>query len=272
MLTDITGQRYEDYLQKEVLQPLGMTNSFFIQPPPEGTKELATAHNNGVPVKGKFHIYPEQAAAGLWTTPTDLAKYIIEMQLSYEGRSSKVLNQDLTTRRLTHYVDSNIAHGVFIVRKGSDRYFSHNGGNEGFLCTYYGGFKDGHGVVIMINGNKFNVITELLNSVAQVYNWKDFYKPSLKKVYLPSKDTLFLYSGSYLLGTDTISLTICGDNLCVRQNGEPSGGLTAVFGNAVTFSIPEIPNANFTMLFKDGRIGSFELVQNGQTYVGNKME
>ncbi len=72
ILTTLTSMRYEDYLQKEVLQPIGMTNSFFNQPPPAGTKDLATAYNGTAEVKGKYHVYPEQAAAGLWTTPTDL--------------------------------------------------------------------------------------------------------------------------------------------------------------------------------------------------------
>ena len=65
-------------------------------------------------MKGKYHIYPEQAAAGLWTTSNDLAKYVIETQLALEGKSQKVLNKEMTTRRLTPYVDSASALGVFI--------------------------------------------------------------------------------------------------------------------------------------------------------------
>jgi CubicO group peptidase (beta-lactamase class C family) len=271
MLTDITGRRYDEYLQKEVLQPLGMTNSFFTQPPPAGTKELATAHNNGMAVKGKYHVYPEQGAAGLWTTPSDLAKYIIEMQLAYEGRSSKILDKAMATKRVTPYVDSNAALGVFIVKKGDDRYFSHNGGNEGFLCTSFGSLKNGNGVVVMINGNNFNVINELVNSVAHVYNWKEFYKPTFKKVYRPSADTLRSYVGKYLLGNDTISLAICGDDLCIRQNGEPAAGLKAIFANGTAFSVAEVANANFTMQFKDGKVSSFELIQ-GQKFVAMKIE
>jgi hypothetical protein len=106
--------------------------------------------------------------------------------------------------------------------------------------------------------------------VAQVYQWKDFYKPTFQKVFIPSKDSLLLYSGSYLLGEDTISLKVCGNNLCVFQNGEPAEGLKAIFSNGITFTIPEIPNATITMLLSDGKVGSFELVQNGQKYVAVK--
>jgi len=117
IITDVTGMKFEDYLKKEVLQPIGMANSFYNQPPPAGTNELATAYNGNTEVKGKYHIYPEQAAAGLWTTPTDLAKYIIETQLEYEGRSTKVLSQQMMKKRLTPYIDSSVALGVFIIIK-----------------------------------------------------------------------------------------------------------------------------------------------------------
>ena len=226
VLMDITGMRYEDYMKKEVLQPIGMTNSFYDQPPPAGTKNLATAYNSGVAVKGKYHIYPEQAAAGLWTTPTDLAKYIIETQLEYEGKSAKVLSQAMMQKRLTHYIDSNVALGVFLVKKSGDVYFNHNGGNEGFLCTSYGSLKGGNGVVVMINANDFSIINEVVNSVATVYNWKDFYQPVFKKLFIVSPDSLSNYVGKYLMGKDTLSVAICGEKLCIQQNGQPADGYT----------------------------------------------
>lgn len=272
MLMDITGQRYDEYMQKEVLDPLGMSNSFFTQPPPAGTENLATAHNDGKPVKGKYHVYPEQGAAGLWTTPTDLAKYIIETQLAYQGKSSKVLNKEMTVKRLTPYMDASMGLGVGIFKKGDDQYFTHNGGNEGFLCTYIGSFDGGNGVVIMINGNSFSVITELANSVARVYGWKDFYKPSMKKAFMVHKETLQSYTGKYLLLKDTISFSLCGNDLCIRQNGEPAEGWKAVFSDATNFSIPAVPGANVKMLFKDGKVSSFELQQNGNKVVAMKVE
>jgi len=55
---------------------------------------LATGYYaDGKELKGKYHIYPEQAAAGLWTTPTDLAKYVIETQLSLQNKSNKILSE-----------------------------------------------------------------------------------------------------------------------------------------------------------------------------------
>lgn len=271
LLTGITGKRYEEYMQQEVLKPLGMSNSFFTQPPAAGTPELATAYTNGKAVNGKYHVYPEQAAAGLWTTPSDLSKYIIETQLAYKNKSAKVLNHASAQKRLTPYIDSNAALGVFIVKKGDGRYFNHNGGNEGFLCTSYGNLEDGNGVVIMINGDKFSLISEVLNSVARVYGWKDFYKPVFKPVYYPSKDTLAKYTGNYLLFKDTISINFCGETLCAWQNGQPASGFKLIFTSSTECRIPEIPNASIRMIFKEGKVSSFELTQGGK-FIANKLD
>jgi len=260
ILTDVTGMKFEDYLKKEVLQPIGMTNSFFNQPPPAGTKDLATAYNGMSEVKGKYHVYPEQAAAGLWTTPTDLAKYIIETQLEYEGKSSKVLSQPMMIKRLTPYVDSSVGLGVFILNKSGEKYFNHNGGNEGFLSTYYGSMKDGNGVAIMINGDNFSIIPELVNSVAIVYGWKDFYTPVLKKVNIIAKETLEKYIGNYLLLTDTLSIRFCGDQLCIWQNNQPSDGLKMIFSSDTEFSAKEIPNVKVEIVLNnDGKVEALEV-------------
>jgi hypothetical protein len=70
-----------------------ITDSTFEQPLPAARRaQAARAHDrNGARMKDSFHVYPEQAAAGLWTTPTDLARFAIELQLAVPGRSSRVL-------------------------------------------------------------------------------------------------------------------------------------------------------------------------------------
>jgi len=250
LLTSITGRNYAD------VQPL------------TDTSNLATGYyQNGQSVKGKYHIYPEQAAAGLWTTPTDLAKYIIECQLALEGRSHKVLSQAMMKKRLTPYIDSNAALGVFIENRDGNKYFSHNGGNEAFLCTSFGSMQDGNGVVIMINGDNFGVISELLYSVAQVYDWKGFYKPEFKKLVALPHDTLMEYIGNYLMEKDTLTILDCGDgNLCIQQNMEPVPGYKMLFTQINSFSISEEPSANFSFIRNaEGKIVALELKQNGRT-------
>lgn len=261
ILTDITKNNYAAWMEKNVLQPLGMTNSSYQQPPAAG--DLATGYyGNGESVKGKYHTYPEQAAAGLWTTPTDLAKYIIECQLAFEGRSKKVLSPAMMKKRLTPYIDSNAALGVFIENRKGQLYFNHNGGNEAFLCTSYGSIHGGNGVVIMINGDNFAVIGELLNSVATVYDWKGFYTPTFKKIVTVPKDDLQQFVGNFLLGKDTLSISFCGNDLCIQQNGQPPAGYQMVFSDNHNFSVREVPNAAFTILRNAaGKVEALQLKQ-----------
>ena len=260
MLMDITGSDYADWMQKNVLKPLGMKNSSYRQPPTD-TLNLATGYyGNDQPVHGKYHVYPEQAAAGLWTTPSDLARYIIECQLTLNGKKGKVLSTPMMKTRMTPYIDKNAALGVFIEKKGGQQWFTHNGGNEAFLCTSWGSMQGGNGVVIMINGEDFSVVNELLNSVATVYKWEGFFKPEFRKtIYLP-KDTLALYTGNFKMGKDTISLLMCGDQLCIQQNRQPAAGYKVYFTDKTHFSIREEAATSFTLLFNEsGKLEALEL-------------
>lgn len=218
--TTITGIPYDQYMQKEVLDPMGMTGSFYTQPAPSNKIPLlATAYReDGTPVEGKYHVYPEMAAAGLWTNPTDLSKYIIETQLALEGKSSKVLNQAMTQKRLTPYIDKNAALGVFMVAEG--RYFNHNGGNEGFKCVYYGSTQGGNGFVVMVNSDNFDIIDEVTNSIALTYGWeKDFYNPvKVTSAPLPA-DSAKQYIGQFKFRNINLEVKENNGKMYISQNG-----------------------------------------------------
>lgn len=200
ILMDVTKQSYEVFMQKNVLESLGMTSSSFLQPPPEEKQKiLATGYKpDGKEVTGKYHIYPEQAAAGLWTNPSDLCRYVIETQLAYKGESSKILTPEMTRLRVTPVL-GDAALGTFVNSRvtGSSKYFNHNGGNEGFSCTAIGSLMEGNGVVIMINSENGSIIEEIANSVAIVYKWKDYYLPETKKIIDADSSILSKYIGKY---------------------------------------------------------------------------
>ncbi|HEX5153864.1 MAG TPA: serine hydrolase domain-containing protein [Parafilimonas sp.] len=241
IVMDVTGEPYATYMQQNVLDPLGMTMSSYQQPPArDKEKYLSTGYRgNGEVIKGKYHIYPEQAAAGLWTNPTDLAKYIIETQLSLQGKSSKVLNAEFTKLRLTPYIDSSAAFGVFIMEKGGVKYFSHGGANEGFRCQYFGSFDGGNGVVVMVNSDDGSIMNEIINSVASVYQWKDFYTPTVRKAIAVTKDMIDAYSGKYVLDKDTVTISADeGKTLLHVSNGE---NYRIYFSTEQDFFSPELP-------------------------------
>jgi CubicO group peptidase (beta-lactamase class C family) len=224
ILMDVTDEPYDVFMQKNVLDPLGMISSSYTQPPPaENEYLLATGYRgDGTEIPGKFHIYPEQAAAGLWTNPTDLCKYIIETQLAWKGQSSKVLNQKMTVLRLTPVMED-AALGVFVNSRvtGSYKYFNHNGGNEGFQCTYVGCRDSGDGVAIMTNSdNGSRIYEEILNSVATVYNWKDYYLPETEAVIDVKGSVLDKYTGKYDVSGNVISIQRSGDGLIANPRGD----------------------------------------------------
>lgn len=176
ILEDTTGEEYADYMLKNVLQPLGMKQSSFNQPPSANKKNLlATGYNGKIEVVGKYHIYPEQAAAGLWTNPTDLAKYIIDTQLSLQGKSNKVLSKEMSIERL----ENNL--GVFVQNYNGTKYFGHSGGNEGFVCHYIGSLEDGNGIAIMTNGRNMQLVNEIVSSIANLNHWKKYPFESIKE-------------------------------------------------------------------------------------------
>ena len=94
LLMDVSGKSFPELMQKTLLQRLGMTHSTFQQPlSPDLASRAAAGHlPNGQEIKGKWFVLPELAPAGLWTTPTDLARFVIEVQKSRLGRSNKVLS------------------------------------------------------------------------------------------------------------------------------------------------------------------------------------
>jgi CubicO group peptidase (beta-lactamase class C family) len=216
MISDVTGQPYDRFMYEQVLRPMGMTASFYSQPPHKDKLRLLASgyHRDGSQVPGQFHVYPEQGAAGLWMTPTDLCNYIIETQLSYEGRSSKVLSPEMTRLRLTPYIDKVAALGVFVEDRKGSKYFQHGAGNEGFRGQYYGSLEGGNGVAVFVNSDDPGpILQEVVNSVAQVYNWKGFYTPVIRTSIELPKHMMTKYTGTYLF-EDKLATILKKDDGC----------------------------------------------------------
>lgn len=176
-----------------------MTNSSYNQPPSVAqSKNLATGYkSNGDEVRGKYFVYPEKAAAGLWTTPSDICKYLVEMQLAYQGKSSKVLNQDMVKLHVMPYKDD-AAMGTFLQDRNGELYFVHSASNEGFTGYFLAGLSNGKGVALFVNSEDGYVLMELLNSIALVYNWAGFEKPE-QITTVPVNDTITSkYIGEYI--------------------------------------------------------------------------
>lgn len=182
-LTDLTGQPFAELMQSTVLEPLGMTGSSFQQPPrADWAPRLAFAHNHkGQRMGAPWHVYPEQAAAGLWTTPSDLARYMIEVQQARRGPKGKVLTQYGALEMSSPVGSGAFAVGLQLEMRGQGWYFMHGGSNWGFQCELTGHVLKGYGVVIMSNGDDGGVVVrEVRARVAAAYGWDQLDKPLIR--------------------------------------------------------------------------------------------
>lgn len=181
VLEDATGRPFAELMRELVLEPLGMSRSGYTQPLPEELHgEAATAHRaDGMPVEGGWHVYPELAAAGLWTTPGDLARFAIGVQGAAAGDPDAILGRALTTAMLTRHAGpatrlgglDSVGLGLFL----GGPWFGHSGGNEGFRCHLIAHRDAGCGLAVMTNGDRgHELVPEILDAVAREIAWPDW--------------------------------------------------------------------------------------------------
>jgi CubicO group peptidase (beta-lactamase class C family) len=205
LVADVTEKNFPQALNDLVINPIGMKQSTYQQPlPPEKLKFAAAGYlPNKKPVPGKRHVYPEMAAAGLWTTAEDLAKFAIDVQLGIKSNQSKVLSQTMTEKMLTPWVSQNVGLGFFIDSKKQGVYFGHGGWDEGFSADLVAHKTAGYGVAIMTNSNHPAFIEELKNSIAAAYGWQEYLQPAYTKLSI-SESELKRISGRYFFNPDML--------------------------------------------------------------------
>jgi CubicO group peptidase (beta-lactamase class C family) len=189
LIADITGVPFAQAARSLVLEPLGMTRSTFEQPLPVGLRPAAARQD--------WHAYPESAAAGLWTTPEDLARYVCALQAAFAGRKSAVRRETavaiLTPRTPLpakgewtilpivgmRPLDS-YSLGMFL--HGKDR-FGHIGGAASFFSVLTASSEDGSGAVVMMASKASPFLFKLLRAISDEYGWTGFRQPALKRLH-----------------------------------------------------------------------------------------
>jgi CubicO group peptidase (beta-lactamase class C family) len=221
LLQDVTGEPFPKLMHDTVLDPIGMTRSTYEQPLPKNRMgEVAIPYReDGRPVSGGPHVYPEMAPAGLWTTPSDLARYTIEVQRSLAGNSNRVLSVAMVRQMLTPGLNHQ-GLGPAVGGSAKRPFFTHGGANEGYRCNLVA-YDDGDGVVIMTNGdNGGQLASQIVGSVAHEYGWPDF-QPVVHTITNVSPRIFDAYAGAYR-GSDLVfTVTREGDQLFVQLTGQP---------------------------------------------------
>ncbi len=146
MIEDVTNLSYADFVRQEIFSKIGMESSFYTYPSDSMNCSFGYYYNEKR-VKNGWHTYPEQAAAGLWTTPNDLSRLLIEVLHTCNGESNQILSADF----MKIFVSGNT--GLRIVENENDSLIGFSGRNEGFLCQMVASLKNNCGVVIMTNSD-----------------------------------------------------------------------------------------------------------------------
>jgi CubicO group peptidase (beta-lactamase class C family) len=216
LMTSVSGKDFTSLMNDAVLAPLGMKHSTFAQALPAALHHAAATGHDGAgrPMPGKWHTYPEQAAAGLWTTPSDLARFAIGLQQAAAGTSNKVVSQAMATQMLTK-LNGDFGIGIELGNVDGQRSFRHHGSNRGFKADLYALTDGGQGVVVMTNGDGgWNLAAAVLRSVAVEYGWKDL-RPVEKPIVPVSAATLARYAGNYQLGPMQVKVVHDGERLLI---------------------------------------------------------
>jgi CubicO group peptidase (beta-lactamase class C family) len=199
LMMDVSGRSFPVLLADLVLKPVGMDDSTYEQPLPGSRRPVAASGHtsDGNLLSGRYHTYPEMAAAGLWTTPIDLAKFLLEVRQALTGGSA-VLTAE-TARQMTTVQKSGYGLGLGIEGSGPSARFGHGGSNEGFQCKMTAFVESGRGAVVMTNGDRGGFLaSEVLRSIASEYGWPAL-QPDEKKIVSVDPKALAFFEGRYEL-------------------------------------------------------------------------
>jgi len=263
MITDLEDSSFPEIMQKNVLGPLGMISSAFENPLPEKYLAIAATgyRGNGTEVEGKWPIYPEMAAAGLWTTPSQLILWAKEIQQIYQSKKDGLLEASTVNEMLTAGMnDHGLGPGV------SEFSFGHSGADEGFRTNMIAWKDLPYAVVIMVNSDNGSIIQEILLSIAAEYDLPGV-SPNLRKVQAMTDEDRKIYPGRYRIPE-------LGDVLIsISKNGL---AVNAEFSEELEFILPE----NDSTFFSTGDGGFFNFkIEEGkvksirvQNFVGTKLD
>ena len=200
LIEGLSNDSFQNYMEREVFNPIGMKVSTFNQHLTERLKEnVAFGHDGeGNTIEGNWRLHPAQAAAGLWTTPSELAQFAISLQEAFSGQSQQLLYQKTMQTMLEKQL-GDWGLGIDISNKDNVLRFMHGGANGGYRCHLVAEANMGQGVVIMTNGvGGESLIQDLLRGISKEYDW-NIYKPREKSVVRLSNSQKEKLTGKYFM-------------------------------------------------------------------------
>jgi len=174
VVEQVSGQPFEDFMRTNILVPFGMTSSQFgfdVANPPQ----LAKPHDPaGKRMAEKYYKLPSAAekaeglatygaAAMLMTTPSDYAKFLLEIvnpKPPDAFRLNEASRQEMLRPRGKRGEKDNVEQwgslGWSIIQmKDGPTFFTHAGQDAGYYCTAAASVERKAGLMIMMNGDNY---------------------------------------------------------------------------------------------------------------------
>lgn len=273
MVTEAAKQPFDAYMKAALLDPLGMVRSTFAAPLPEALRsEAATAYDgNGKAVAGQWRVFPESAAAGLWTTPSELARVVLEVQQAEAGKSDRILSREMAKALLTRDLGE-YGLGFFVENLGDRTSFSHSGANVGFRAQIYGYTRSGQGVVVMTNSDGgAALIEEILCSIAAEYHWPEFQVVE-KTAMAGDAATNRRLAGDYRLVNRPARVVAEGDRLYFQSELFGARRMELFAQSKTEFFMTAQDMAIRFEQDSDGAVSGFALLRGGQSYPATRVQ
>lgn len=226
-LQDVSGRPFAELAEREIFRPLGMRHSAYAQPLSGSIeRNAASGHNEGKVIPGKYHVYPELAPAGLWTSAADLALFLLDIQKSAAAKRARLLSPKMTQAMLTPG-KGDWGLGPALLGSGAGRRFGHDGVNEGFQSTMVAYVDKGEGVVVLTNGAGKRLADEIVRAVATDYGWTELAsKPVIEAAV--SAATLAALAGPYEGSGLSVFLDLREGRLFAQTGGPEPERLIAI--------------------------------------------
>lgn len=266
MMIEATGRSFPSLMEKEVLGTAGMISSSFEQPLSQ-TKEsmAATGHrSDGSAIVGKWHTYPEMAAAGLWTTPSDLLLFAKAIINADRGEAGAILGQEITREMLSPQM-ADWGLGPIVNLAGKPREFGHSGANEGFRARLRAFPDTCQGAVVMTNSDNGSPLAEeIMRAIADAYHWPNPMKSDERDVVELTPTISEQFIGNYHLkdspGT-RINITHADNKTLVLSGMEREAGVMFPSSDELIFS----PDDGLQLKFNPDS-GNYTITEYDETY------
>ena len=280
VMEEVTGEHLPDLMHRLVFEPLDMRDSSYDQDFPETrTGGVALGHDAaGVLLTGGWHVQPEHAGAGLWTTPSDLCRLALAIQAAWSGATEEFMSKETAIGMLTPGPGDR-GLGWHMNAAADWLWFEHGGDNVGYKCALLADTARGRGAAIMTNGDAgWLVYAGIFSAIASEFGWPEgfvstdtlgFRAPELADD-PPDPAALTTFAGEYRLDTGLrLRITAAGNRLTLRAEGQAEMSMLPI--SASTF-LAEAANVAITFdRASNGGVDSLRFRQFGAEIPGERI-